>query len=400
MPRASSILLLAGVALAPHRHAAPRAGHHPDRRRHDHHIQERQPAAQARADPGASRPTRGPGSRSTSRPTAARSCSSCSGDLYTLPIGGGEARRITAGLPFDSQPRYSPDGKRIVFLSDRDGAENVWTADADGTRLQQVTKGTASLYASPEWTPGRALPGRVAPGGLDQDQLPALAVPRGRRQRDQPDQAGHRRGRGRERAACPASTRSGAAFGPDGRYVWYARHQGGFGYDLTFPQWQLATYDRETGKVVVQSDLYGSSMRPVLSPDGKWLVYATRHDGETGLRLRELATGSERWLRWPVQRDDQESRLHPRSHAGLGVHARRQGAGHELWRPASGGSPLAGRRAGGDPVPRAGGAAGRTAGAVRVSRWTPATWWCGRSGIRRPRPTASRWRSARSTGST
>src|SRR5918998_661984 len=32
------------------------------------------------------------------------------GDLYTLPIKGGEARRITSGLPFDTQPRYSPDG--------------------------------------------------------------------------------------------------------------------------------------------------------------------------------------------------------------------------------------------------------------------------------------------------
>ena len=99
----------------------------------------------------------------------------------------------------------------------------------------------------------------------------------------------------------------GAAFGAGSRYIWYARHKGGFGYNLTFPQWQLATYDRETGKVVVQSDIYGSSMRPVLSPDGKWLVYATRYDGETGLRLRDLTNGSEHWLRWPVQRDDQES---------------------------------------------------------------------------------------------
>jgi hypothetical protein len=101
----------------------------------------------------------------------------------------------------------------------------------------------------------------------------------------------------------------GAAFGADPRYLWFARHKGGFGYNLTLPQWQLATYDRETGTIVVQSDIYGSSMRPVLSPNGKWLVYATRYDGETGLRLRDLTNGSERWLRYPVQRDDQESRF-------------------------------------------------------------------------------------------
>src|SRR6185312_5450836 len=75
------------------------------------------------------------------------------GDLYTLPVKGGDARRITSGLPFDSQPRYSPDGKRIVFLSDRDGSENVWTMDPDGSKTKLVSKGDNSLYASPEWTP-------------------------------------------------------------------------------------------------------------------------------------------------------------------------------------------------------------------------------------------------------
>ena len=75
------------------------------------------------------------------------------GDLYTLPIAGGTASRLTAGPAFDSQPRYSPDGKHIVFLSDRGGAENVWMCDADGKNAKPVTKGTTNLYASPEWTP-------------------------------------------------------------------------------------------------------------------------------------------------------------------------------------------------------------------------------------------------------
>src|SRR5438128_10998928 len=52
------------------------------------------------------------------------------GDLYTMPITGGDATRITSGPAFDSQPRYAPDGKHLVFLSDRSGAENIWTCDA------------------------------------------------------------------------------------------------------------------------------------------------------------------------------------------------------------------------------------------------------------------------------
>src|SRR3954470_18436678 len=51
------------------------------------------------------------------------------GDLYTMPIMGGAATRITSGPGFDSQPRWAPDGKHLVFLSDRNGAENVWLCD-------------------------------------------------------------------------------------------------------------------------------------------------------------------------------------------------------------------------------------------------------------------------------
>src|SRR5437588_8927958 len=77
------------------------------------------------------------------------------GDLYTVPAAGGEAKRIVGGISFESQPRFSPDGKRIVFISDRDGAENLWTADADGTNLKQVSRGQNHAFLSPSWTPER-----------------------------------------------------------------------------------------------------------------------------------------------------------------------------------------------------------------------------------------------------
>src|SRR5579863_3856825 len=41
------------------------------------------------------------------------------GDLYRLPVAGGKATRITSGVPFDTQPTFSRDGKWIAFVSDR-----------------------------------------------------------------------------------------------------------------------------------------------------------------------------------------------------------------------------------------------------------------------------------------
>ena len=47
------------------------------------------------------------------------------GDIYVMPIGGGEARAIASGVAWDMQPKYSPDGTKIAFTSDRDGGDNI-----------------------------------------------------------------------------------------------------------------------------------------------------------------------------------------------------------------------------------------------------------------------------------
>jgi Tol biopolymer transport system component len=75
------------------------------------------------------------------------------GDLYTLPIAGGKATRITSGIAYDAQPRWSPDGRQITFISDRTGGDNVWLAAGDGSNARPLTNGNFSSYVSPEWMP-------------------------------------------------------------------------------------------------------------------------------------------------------------------------------------------------------------------------------------------------------
>jgi len=75
------------------------------------------------------------------------------GDLYTMPITGGPATALTSGMMYDAQPRFSPDGKSIVFTSDRNGGDNVWTMDLTTKASRVVTQGKGVRYRSPTWTP-------------------------------------------------------------------------------------------------------------------------------------------------------------------------------------------------------------------------------------------------------
>lgn len=216
------------------------------------------------------------------------------GDLYTLPITGGKATRLTGGLPHDFGPRFSPDGKRVAFVSDRSGDDNVWVMSLDGKDTLQLTRGINSVYIAPEWSPDGQyiVVSREAPmQGLAKIWIYNV-----------------RGGIGLKMVDGTGGTRMmGPAFAKDDRFIWYAVRNNSWQYNAILPQYQLEVYDRDNGTRTQMTDQYGSAFRPALSPDGKWLAYGSRHDTDTGLRLRDLATGEERWLAYPIQRDDQES---------------------------------------------------------------------------------------------
>ncbi len=75
------------------------------------------------------------------------------GDLYTLPIGGGKATRFTSGTRWDATPRYSPDGKLILFASDKSGSDQLWTIPTEGGTPTQITQEGRHQYLQPAWDP-------------------------------------------------------------------------------------------------------------------------------------------------------------------------------------------------------------------------------------------------------
>lgn len=216
------------------------------------------------------------------------------GDIYTIPLSGGSATKITEGFPFDSQPRFSPDGKDIVYISDESGGENIWTISIDSKEKKQITKGNSNAYQSPEWSPnGKYLiASKQAGANLHKIWLYHIDGGSGAALIDEPNEMRMLEG----------------SFAKDERYIWLSRRTGMWNYNAALPQYQLAIYDRKTGDLSTQGSRYGSSFRPTPSPDGKWLVYGTRHEDETGLILRNLGNGDESWLAYPIQHDDQESR--------------------------------------------------------------------------------------------
>src|SRR5712692_10018206 len=99
----------------------------------------------------------------------------------------------------------------------------------------------------------------------------------------------------------------GVVASPDGKYLYYAAKLGSLYYNQQLPTWHIARRDRKTGDEDDLIHQIKSAFRPVLSQDGKQVLYVTRYETESGLRLRNLESGEDRWVKYPVTRDDQES---------------------------------------------------------------------------------------------
>ena len=75
------------------------------------------------------------------------------GDIYILPAEGGEAHAISSGMAWDMQPKFSPDGTKIAFTSDRGGGDNIWVMGRDGASPKPITEESFRLLNAPEWSP-------------------------------------------------------------------------------------------------------------------------------------------------------------------------------------------------------------------------------------------------------
>jgi len=217
------------------------------------------------------------------------------GDLFTLPIAGGRATPLTSGMAVDAQPRYSPDGKRIVFLSDRDGETNVWIINSDGSSPVQLTH-TETMnvsYVSPEWSPdgnsilvSRGEKGAVSPGLVIYEINLDSHV-------------------GEPLSTSVKGDYLGSALSRDPRFVYAALRRPFVDWTQMDSFWQLVRLDRTDNSIRFETAarLGNVGFRPVVSPDSRYLVYGSPNGSQTGLKLRNLTNDREQWLVPSAQRD-------------------------------------------------------------------------------------------------
>ena len=226
------------------------------------------------------------------------------GDLYTIPLTGGRATRITSGTAFDAQPRWSPDGRSLAFVSDGSGSDNVWIANADGTGARAITRDERTMFISPEWTPdGSFIVVSKSTEIVNRPNAFQLMMYHRAGGTGLPlTGSGMATTAANDSAAPKPRSVLGIAFGNDLRYAWVAMGAGARGYGDA----QIGLLERATGRLYRRTEEIGGAFRPVVSPDGKWLVYGIRRDGTTALKLVDLASGDERVLVGAVDRDNME----------------------------------------------------------------------------------------------
>ncbi|GAC1446423.1 MAG: hypothetical protein NVSMB56_04950 [Pyrinomonadaceae bacterium] len=199
--------------------------------------------------------------------------------IWIVSTTGSDARELIASNGNNDTPRWSPDGARIAFLSTRDGAPQIYVADANGANPQKATnapEGVGEFVWSPD---GRmfAFATDVYPGDYDTPPF-SLGDP------------------------------TAFAFSPDAKEVCFARNTEKDESISTNNDLFIVSVDGGEAKRITEKNI-GSDTTPRYSPDGRWIAYRSQaRNGYESDRFRlmiydrrsgaskEISTGFDNWV--------------------------------------------------------------------------------------------------------
>lgn len=225
------------------------------------------------------------------------------GDIYRMPITGGTATVLRQGLAWEVQPRFSPDGRKILFTSDAGGADNIWVMNADGSQATQVTRESFRLLNNAAWMPdGNYLVARkhfTNTRSLGAGEIWMYHISGGeglqltKRKNDQQDV-------------------NEPVVSPDGRFIYYCEDMFPGGYfkynkDPNDQIFVIKRYDRQKGESEEVVSGPGGAVRPQLSRDGSQLAFVKRVRTKSVLFIHNLTTGEEYPVWDGLDKDQQEA---------------------------------------------------------------------------------------------
>lgn len=260
----------------------------------------------------------------------ARYSQDTSANIYLVPLAGGEPRRVTTDKASLFGLAWTPDGRQLVFSSDRGGMSRLWRVPV--TSASQVAASPVESVGDHARFPSISRPGTGASVRLAYQRFEVdLDIRRAELSGEGTPQHALK-----PSAPFVASTRSEdhPQFSPDGRKIAFASNRSG--------TWEIWLCDSDGANLVRLTSMAGPIViGPRWSPDGRRLAFFAT----TGTAGKYLAyvIGAEGGSPWRLSRDDRELEALPNwSHDGRWIYfASGRSGSLQLWKtPAAGGQPV------------------------------------------------------------
>ncbi|MEQ9451106.1 MAG: amidohydrolase family protein [Pseudomonadales bacterium] len=230
------------------------------------------------------------------------------GNIYLLPVNGGEAELLVGDHSWDIQPRFSPDGQSIAFTSDRSGGDNIWTINLSDRSLQQISYEDFRLPNNPTWSPdGEYIAVRkhfTTSRSLGTGEIWLY------------HKSGRDKAKGVQVIKRPGPNYQKElgepAFSPDGQYLYYTQNATPgdmfvYHQDTNKEIFHIKRYELATGKTTKVVGGPGGAVRPTPSPDGSQLAFIKRVQQQSKLLVHDLRSGRNRVVAHELDPDSQET---------------------------------------------------------------------------------------------
>jgi tricorn protease len=219
------------------------------------------------------------------------------GDVFSVPLEHGITLDLThtPGV-HEREVSWSPDGKRVAYVSDQSGEEEVWVRSADGSNPVMLTRGVIGRLYATQWSPD----GKNLAFVDSNNRIHVVGTSAGAADKVV--------------AQDPGATRRDFSWSPGGHYLAYSLT------DRDTLQPRLYVYDLGSGKATELGREYFDAGAPAFSPDGKYLYFLADREWSpqlSGVELDYAANRTTEILAYAL-RKDVGNPFEPRNDSAIG----------------------------------------------------------------------------------